>query len=104
MLHNGPMLDEETTATRRQVLRTVGTALALAPLGSVLACSSGNGEPDRDAGGTGDDAGADAGVDAAADAATAGWASGGTAAMTGADSYPDPFADGPGDTCALLCS
>jgi protocatechuate 3,4-dioxygenase beta subunit len=31
-----------------------------------------------------------------------GWASGGTAAMCG--NYPDPFADGIGNSCELLCS
>lgn len=35
-------------------------------------------------------------------AMVAGWATGGTAAMCG--NYPDPFADGIGNTCALLCS
>jgi len=107
--------DDDTSSTRREALRTIGTALALAPLGPLLGCGSGGGDavPGRD-GGDGDDGGgrdaapdgpvADAGAEAAADAGPdgGGWATGGTASMSG--DYRDPFAAGIGDACALTCA
>jgi len=90
----------------------MGTAAAAAPLGSLLGCGSDGGRGHAPDAGHPLDAAADpdaaadaaAGLDAAADAgadAAVGpqWATGGTAAMTG--DYPDPFAEGPGETCTL---
>ncbi|WP_224363593.1 dioxygenase family protein [Hyalangium versicolor] len=83
--------------TRRRILRGIGMALAVAPLGKLLACSSGDDENPGDGTDTPDAGGTpDAGTDATA------WATGGTAVMTG--SYADPFASGIGTVCALTCA
>jgi protocatechuate 3,4-dioxygenase beta subunit len=73
------------TSTRREALRTIGIALAAAPLGQLLACSS-----DASTSGGGGGSSGEA------------WATGGTASMTG--TYPDPFTSGLGATCALSCA
>jgi protocatechuate 3,4-dioxygenase beta subunit len=79
--------------TRRKVLQAIGVA----PLAAVACTSSSDGGGDDDSSGAPD---ASPGPDADPD----GWATGGTDAMTDQDSYPDPFEDGPGATCALTCA
>ncbi|WP_224247466.1 dioxygenase family protein [Hyalangium gracile] len=80
--------------TRRRILRNLGMALAVVPIGKLIACSSDSpGEPgDGTDGGTNPDGGTSSGA----------WATGGTAAMAG--NYPDPFASGIGSVCALTCA
>lgn len=118
---NSPATRSKTfNFTRRQVLRSVGGALAIAPLTQLLGCpeDSGqpSGEPRADAagvGGQGASQGGVAGANAMANSAgTAGtgaasdnlgqWATGGTAAMSG--DYENPFSAGLGSTCSLLCA
>jgi protocatechuate 3,4-dioxygenase beta subunit len=84
--------------TRRKVLQAIGVA----PLAAAIACKSESDGGDDDSSGGPDAA---TGPDAVRpDADPGGWATGGTDAMTDQDSYPDPFADGPGSTCALTCA
>jgi len=92
--------------TRRKILQAIG----IAPIVTTIACSGSSSGDD----GTGDDtAGDDDGTGTTPDArpgsssdgASVGdWATGGTSSMTDQGSYPDPFADGLGATCALTCS
>jgi protocatechuate 3,4-dioxygenase beta subunit len=93
--------------TRRQMLRTLGTALATLPLASLwVACaeeddgsgSLGDGANEGGSGGASGQAGADGTGDAGA------WATGGTASMVDSASYPDPFAAGLGTICTLTCA
>jgi protocatechuate 3,4-dioxygenase beta subunit len=104
--------------TRRDLLRQLGTSLAVAPLAPLLACTndgsassasteSGTTESGTTESGTTESSSTD--TDTGSDtttgdecAAASEWASGGTVAMTAKHCYPDPFADGV-ITCALLC-
>lgn len=118
-----PTKPNPVLATRRNILRAMGTAFAVAPVAKLLGCGPMMMTGDDAGAEAGADAGVEAGVDAGADAmladataaeaatdavvaseAGAMWATGGTAAMTMASSYPDPFAAGPGSTCTLLCA
>jgi protocatechuate 3,4-dioxygenase beta subunit len=92
--------------TRRDVLRQLGTGLAVAPLVPILACTD-DGSASSD--GTESDTTESTETETGSDTTTGDecgeateWASGGTAAMTAKHCYPDPFADGV-MTCALLC-
>ncbi len=119
--------------SRRDALRWLGSALASAPLASVLACEGSTDDGVEDEaldGGSSPDAGASAGADAGgadaesadgsaapnidaqtadatqavqADAAASGWARGGTAAMTALVSYPDPFSGAVDTSCTPTC-
>lgn len=104
----------ERVLTRRRILHTLGLSIAVVPLTHFLGCASddgtnANGEGDADAGGgnegtSGDDAGGSTGTDAGSTSTSDGgsWATGGTASMSG--EYPDPFANGLGNACALTCA
>ncbi len=89
--------------TRRQMLRTLGSALATLPLAAVWACAE-----EDDGLGSADEGANEGGAGGAAGAAGAGdpgaWATGGTASMTMAAAYPDPFASSLGSACALTCA
>lgn len=74
---------------RRALLKTVGTAVALAPLVNLLGCG----------GSTGDDSTGTDGTDGSWTGASGTWATGGTASMSG--NYADPFTEGLGSTCSL---
>lgn len=97
MSHDDPKHSPSpASVTRRKILRGIGMALAVAPLGKLLACSSGSETP-PDTGGEGD-----GGIIPDAGTGATAWATGGTAVMTG--SYSDPFASGIGTVCALTCA
>ncbi|MFL5355055.1 protocatechuate 3,4-dioxygenase [Archangium sp.] len=72
---------------RRALLKTVGTAVALAPLVSLLGCGGSTGAGTSDS------------TDGTWEGASGTWATGGTASMSG--NYADPFTEGLGSTCAL---
>jgi protocatechuate 3,4-dioxygenase beta subunit len=88
--------------TRRKVIRGIGMALAVAPLGKLLACTSSDpADPGTtDPGDT--DSGTDGGVTDGGGTGGTSWATGGTVSMQG--NYPDPFASGISTTCTLTCA
>jgi protocatechuate 3,4-dioxygenase beta subunit len=93
----------ERPATRRQMLRGLGTALAFAPFGALWACAPED-DADGSVGGDADEAGSGGSAGSGNVVDPGAWASGGTAAMTASASYPDPFASSLGSACALTCS
>lgn len=102
------------TVKRRAVVKSIGMALAAAPLAQLLACSSSDTNATTGAGGTGGAGGeGGAGTTSASGNGGAGgaggstnpsgeWATGGTASMTG--TYADPFTEGLGSVCTLACA
>ena len=109
--------------TRRKVLRTLGSAAAVAPLAQLLGCgsddtvnntTSGAGGAGSTASTTDSTSGATSTSDSATSSTTAStatststggevdWATGGTDSMSG--NYPDPFSGGIGPTCDIFCA
>jgi hypothetical protein len=106
-LHRRPM-------SRRQTLRWLGGALAVAPLSSMFGCESSvttlgeagtggaaAGSGGLSAGGSAGEAGGSGG--SASGLTDSGWALGGTAAMTALASYPNPFETDDDAACAPMC-
>ena len=104
--------------SRRETLRWLGGALAVAPLSSLVGCepavttlgdpaAGAGGSVAGTAGGSAGESGAQAGAaggGSGADGLTAGgWAIGGTAAMTALASYPNPFETDDDAACAPMC-
>ena len=91
------------TMTRRKIVQTLGMAMAAVPLGQLIACSSSDtNEGAGGSSGTGSTGSTGGAGGAGGTIETGAWATGGTASMTG--TYPDPFTEGLGSTCELLCA
>ncbi|WP_235880298.1 protocatechuate 3,4-dioxygenase [Polyangium aurulentum] len=85
------------------MLHGIGAALAVAPLGVLVACGGdGGASGEGGSGGAGGNGGAGGAGGAGGTGNTGGWATGGTASMSG--EYPDPFTDDLGTACALTCA
>ncbi|AKT40290.1 protocatechuate 3,4-dioxygenase [Chondromyces crocatus] len=98
----------DRSLTRRKLVQALGMAMAAVPLGQLVACSS-SGDGVGGSGGNGGSGGAGGAGGAGGSGGAGGgtidpdaWATGGTASMS--DDYPDPFADGPGSVCELMCA
>lgn len=90
--------------TRRQVLHSLGAAFTIAPLTALLGCPAEEraaSESSAGRGGSSTPSGT-AGKTSVIQPEAGQWATGGTAVMSG--DYGNPFSEGLGATCSLLCA
>lgn len=102
----GPDGQHLPTLTRRNLIHTIGLAIASSPFVNFLGCATRTStSPAADASsGSSSSSGGSTNPDGSTTPVNVDgpWATGGTATMTG--DYPDPFADGLGTACDLTCA